>query len=228
MTKTTQKIEVVAYLRTSSASNVGEDKDSHKRQIAAIEQYAKRAKLKIHQPAFYDAAVSGADPVDTRPGFSAMLTFLSDNPHVTTILVETANRFARDLIVQEIGFRMLKELGITLVAVDSPDSFIDDTPTAELIRQVLGAVSQFEKSMLVAKLKAARDRKKALTGKCGGRKSYQELDPKLVALAKKLHRKPRHGKRLSLRAIAQELFLQNFVNGKGKVYAASQIQAMVA
>jgi len=33
----------VAYLRTSSAANVGADKDSDKRQRAAIEAYAKRA-----------------------------------------------------------------------------------------------------------------------------------------------------------------------------------------
>ena len=33
----------VAYLRTSSAANVGADKDSDKRQRAAIEAFAKRA-----------------------------------------------------------------------------------------------------------------------------------------------------------------------------------------
>ena len=37
------------------------------------------------------------------------------------------------------------------------------------MRQVLGAIAQFD-----AKLKAARDRKRAATGKCGGRKSYAE------------------------------------------------------
>lgn len=65
---------------------------------------------------------------------------------------------------------MLKERGIDLIAGDSPDAFLDDTPTAVLIRQVLGSVSQFEKAMLVSKLRGARDRKKAETGKCGGRK----------------------------------------------------------
>jgi len=42
-----------------------------------------------------------------------------------------------------------------------------------LIRQVLGAVAQFEKTSLVAKLKGARDYKKRETGKCGGRKSHR-------------------------------------------------------
>ena len=34
-----------------------------------------------------------------------------------------------------------------------------------MVRQILGAVSQFEKAMLVAKLKGARERKRAATGK---------------------------------------------------------------
>jgi DNA invertase Pin-like site-specific DNA recombinase len=114
--------------------------------------------------------VSGADPVDARPGFGAMLNRIASNG-VHVILVETANRFARDLIVQETGWRFLQDLGVTLVAADSPDSFLDTTPTAVLIRQVLGAVSQFEKAALVAKLRAARERKKRETGKCGGRRA---------------------------------------------------------
>ena len=37
-----------------------------------------------------------------------------------TIAVETANRFARDLMVQEIGFAMLRDLGITLIVSRQP------------------------------------------------------------------------------------------------------------
>jgi DNA invertase Pin-like site-specific DNA recombinase len=60
---------------------------------------------------------------------------------------------------------MLKERGIELIAADSPSSFLDDTPTARLIRQVLGAITEFEKAMTVAKLKGARERKRRDTGK---------------------------------------------------------------
>ena len=55
---------------------------------------------------------------------------------VRTIIVETANRFARDLMVQEVGYAMLRSLGVTLVAADSPSSFLDDGPTSNLIRQI--------------------------------------------------------------------------------------------
>ena len=64
-----------------------------------------------------------------------------------------------------------------MVAVDSPDSFVANTPTANLIRQVLGAVSEFEKAMLVEKLRGARERKRRETGKkVGGRKNYAEIE----------------------------------------------------
>jgi DNA invertase Pin-like site-specific DNA recombinase len=129
-------------------------------------------------------------------GFAAMMKHIAGNG-VRTIIVETASRFARDLIVQETGWRYLKDAGITLVAADSPDAFLDDTPTAVMIRQILGSVSQFEKAMLVAKLKGARDRKEVATGKCGGRKSYEERDPEMVTLAKKLVRYPVNGRRRS-------------------------------
>jgi hypothetical protein len=46
-------------------------------------------------------------------------------------IVETANRFARDLMIQEVGYRKLRERGTELIAADdSPSSFIHDGPTA--------------------------------------------------------------------------------------------------
>jgi DNA invertase Pin-like site-specific DNA recombinase len=63
-----------------------------------------------------------------------------------TILVETANRFARDLMVQEVGYAKLRERGIDLIAADNPSSFLDDGPTSKLVRQVLGAIAEFDKA----------------------------------------------------------------------------------
>ena len=66
-------------------------------------------------------------------------------------------------------------------------------------------IAQFEKQALVAKLRKARERKKAETGKCGGRKSVAEASPETVALAKKLARYPVDGRKRSLRDIAADL-----------------------
>lgn len=227
-------VKAVAYLRTSSATNVGADKDSDKRQRDAIAAFAKRAGFEIVAE-FYDADVKGSDHVSARPGFAAMMERIAGNG-VRTIIVETANRFARDLIVQETGYAMLKGQGIDLIAADSPGAFLEETPTAVLIRQILGAVSQFEKAMLVTKLKGARDRKrkdlektsKGKPVKVEGRKGHAELRPEVVAEAKRLHRaSPKTGKRRSLREIAAELAAAGFLNERGKPYAAQSIANML-
>jgi DNA invertase Pin-like site-specific DNA recombinase len=106
--------KAVAYLRTSSAANVGPDKDSEKRQLAAIHGYAAAAGYEL-VGSYYDAAVSGADPVTERPGFCDMLDRLLFNG-AKTIIIESPDRFARDLAVQLAGHDMLRELGITLIA----------------------------------------------------------------------------------------------------------------
>jgi hypothetical protein len=98
--------------------------------------------------------------------------------------------------MQEVGHAKLRERGIDLIAADSPGSFIDDTPTAKLVRQALGAISEFDKAMTVAKLRGARERKRREAGKCEGRKSHAERNPELVAQVRQLRRRrPKGGQR---------------------------------
>jgi DNA invertase Pin-like site-specific DNA recombinase len=206
-------------MRTSSATNVGRDKDSEARQRGAIESYAKSAGFVIVDWC-YDAAVKGADAVTARPGFVAMLDRIAGNG-VRTIIVESPDRFARDLA----GHDFLKNLGVSLVPASAPDFFLEDTPTAVLVRQVLGAIAQFEKASLVAKLKAARDRKIANGEKCGGRKTYAERQPELVAAAKELSaQRPR----LSLRQISASLAERGFLTASGTPYEATSVRNMLA
>ncbi|MBL4741045.1 MAG: recombinase family protein [Sneathiella sp.] len=218
-----QKSTAAAYYRTSSASNVGADKDSLKRQQEAVTAYAKSHGILIVQE-YYDAAVSGADPINERPGFSDMLSYLHGNG-ARIILVESASRFARDLAVQITGHELLKRKGIELVPVDAPDHFTNETPTAIMVRQILGAVSQFEKASLVEKLRKARERKRIETGRCEGRKPVPDV---VVKEAKRLYRKnPRTGKRRSLRTIAKELAELGHLSVSGKPYGAESVKQMV-
>src|SRR5262249_14566194 len=220
-----KKIPAVAYLRTSSTTNagIGNDKDSDKRQRAAITSFARSAGYVIVEE-FYDI-VSGADPIGERDGFKAMLDYIAGDG-VRVILIESPDRFARDLAVQLAGHDYLRNLGVELVPTSAPDFFTTDTPTAVLVRQVLGAISQFEKANLVAKLKSARDRKKALTGKCGGRKAHAELHPELVALVRQLRRKKPKSGQQSLRQISAELASRGHFNQRGKPFSAASIASM--
>ena len=141
------------------------------------------------------------------------------------VLVENASRFARDLIVQLTGHEMMKKAGIELIPVDAPDFFTDPTPTAEMVRQILGAVSQFEKANLVAKLKHARDRKRAEAGRCEGRKP---VPPEVIAEARRLARRnPKTGERRSLQQIANELAELGHLSPSGKAYFPGSIKKML-
>ena len=218
----------VAYFRTSSAANVGDDKDSQKRQREAVTQYAKAHGIKITGE-YFDAAVSGADPINERPGFVEMLQYIRGNG-ARTILVENASRFARDLAVQITGHELLKAEGFELIPVDAPDHFINETPTAVMVRNILGAVSQFEKASIVDKLKKARDRKsKELGRRVEGRKGLRETDPRMVQEARRLRRKnPKSGKVRSFRAISAELASNGITRRNGEPFSAMTIKRVTA
>jgi DNA invertase Pin-like site-specific DNA recombinase len=94
------------------------------------------------------------------------------------------------------------------LGANNPGSFIDATPTAKLVRQVLGAISEFDKAMTVAKLRGARERKRRDVGKCEGRKSHAERNPESVALVRELRRKRPKGGQRSLR-ISRKRFRLN-------------------
>ena len=222
---TTAQTTAVAYYRTSSATNVGEDKDSQKRQRDAVRAYAEARGLAIVGE-YYDAAVSGADPVMTRPGFSAMLTYMLGNG-ARIVLVENASRFARDLAVQIAGHDLLKSKGISLIPVDAPDHFKDETPTATMVRSILGAVSQFEKEALVLKLRKARDRVRREKGRCEGNPNWIKGANKTVPLAAVDAARAARARGLSLRGIAAELASAGQLNRNGKPFAAQSIAHML-
>jgi hypothetical protein len=86
MARKVKLVKAVSYLRTSSATNVGADKDSDKRQRAAVAAFAKRGAGFEIVGEFYDPAVKGEDRIETRPGFAALLDrFEGDGVRVVII-----------------------------------------------------------------------------------------------------------------------------------------------
>jgi DNA invertase Pin-like site-specific DNA recombinase len=220
-----KKVQAVAYIRTSSASNVGADKDSDKRQRHAIEAFAKRAGLALVGE-FSDPGVSGADPIETRPGFSALLDHIEGNG-VRTVIVEDASRFARELVTQELGIIALIKRGVRVLTAGGDDLTDSTDPSRKMMRQIAGSFAEYEKARLVAKLKAARERKRERTGKCEGRRSWAEINPELVHQAKRLRRRSPKGHQRSLRKVAAELAKLGFVNERGNVFSAASIRSLL-
>jgi DNA invertase Pin-like site-specific DNA recombinase len=226
MAATTKKREkALAYLRTSSAANVGGDSDH--RQRAAIRAYAEAQGIEVVGE-FYDAAVSGSDPIQDRPGFAAMLARIEGNG-VRLILVEDPSRFARSVIVQELGLAVMQERGVRVVTASGEDLTATDDPARVAMRQVAAAFSQFEKARLVGKLKGARDRASIAAGRrIEGRKPA--LIGEALATARRLRRaSPKTGKRRSWREVAAELAAAGHLNPEtGKPFSHEAIRAALA
>jgi len=197
--------EAFSYLRVSGKGQI--TGDGFPRQREAIRRYAKARGIDIVDE-FRDEGVSGTKDLDDRDGLGDLMARIRSNG-VRVVLVERADRLARDLMVSEVLLAEFRKLNVTVIAADSGTDLTagDDDPTRVLIRQVLGAVAQFEKSVIVAKLRAARIRKRKANGRCEGRKPYgtRPGEAEVLALIKKLRRKPRGGERLSYDSIAARL-----------------------
>ena len=117
----------VSYYRTSSLTNTGDEKDSLKRQKSVVHRFCKNHGYEIVGE-FYET-MSGDNEILTRPKFVEMLDFC-DSQDVKTIVFENTTRFSRDLICMETVYEYLKGLGFTLISSESPESFVDDSPTS--------------------------------------------------------------------------------------------------
>jgi DNA invertase Pin-like site-specific DNA recombinase len=220
-----EKAKVVGYLRTSSAANCGGDKDSDKRQRAAIESFAKRAGFALVGE-FSDPGVSGADPIETRPGFAALLDRIEGNG-VRVVICEDASRFARELVTQELGIIALIRRGVRVLTATGDDLTDSTDPSRKMMRQIAGSFAEYEKARLVGKLRAARERKRTASGKCEGRKAWREINPGLVLEAKRLRRRSPKGHQRSLRDVATELAKLGYVNERGVAFSPSSIASII-
>jgi DNA invertase Pin-like site-specific DNA recombinase len=216
--------EAVAYLRTSSATNAGPDKDSERRQREAIQAFSKRAGYALVEE-FSDPGVSGADPIAERPGFAKLLDRIEGNG-VRVVLVEDASRFARELMTQELGIIALVQRGVRVLTANGDDLTDSSDPSRKMMRQIAGAFAEYEKARLIVKLRHARDRVRAERGRCEGRKP---VPAETIAAACKLARRsPKTGQRRSLRAISAELAALGHLGPGGKPYFPGSVARMLA
>lgn len=168
----------VSYLRCSGISQV--DGDSFPRQRAAIEARAKALGLVLREE-YRDEGVSGTTLFAERPGLSAALQSGAD-----VVLVENAERWARDVLVAELGLREARRRGVRILdCTTGAELTADDSPSATFVRQILAAAAELDRKTIVAKMRAAKLRVKAETGKMpGGRKPYgaREGEPETLAM----------------------------------------------
>jgi DNA invertase Pin-like site-specific DNA recombinase len=197
--------KAVGYLRVSGRGQI--DGDGFDRQADAIRTYARKARLQIADDDWFrDAGVSGSRELENRPALAALLDRVESNG-VRIVLVERADRLARDLMISEVILSKFRGAGVKVFASDGTELTADDDPARGLIRQVLAAVAEYDKRVTVLKLRAARERIRGRGAACEGRKpyGYHPAEQEVLNLMKQLRRKAPKQARRSYAAIAQIL-----------------------
>jgi DNA invertase Pin-like site-specific DNA recombinase len=215
------KNKAVSYLRVSGKGQV--HGDGFDRQRDAIAKFAKRAKYDVIEE-FGDEGVSGKRDLESRPGLAALLDRIESNG-IRVVIVERADRLARDLMVSEVILSQFAKAGATVLTADGADlTSAEDDPTRTLIRQVLSAVAQFDKSVTVLKLRAARERLRRKGHRVEGRKPYgrDEHEKQVLAFMRQLRDLPR-GERLSYHGIAERLNAEGKLTRYGKPWSRAGV-----
>lgn len=164
-------MNAVSYMRCSGEGQI--QGDTWDRQTIIIQKFALDKHIEIVRE-FRDEGITGKMELEGRAGLSACLQYVRENK-IPIVLVEDSTRLARDMIVAEVIIREMQKIGVRVYAASGGIDLTegdDSNPTAKLIRQILAAVSEFERCCIVLKLRGARQRKKEATGKCEGRMAF--------------------------------------------------------
>lgn len=165
-------IRVFGYLRVSGVSQL--DGDGLPRQRIAIEAYAQSHDLEIVE-VFEERGISGTKDLEHRPALQELYSRIVESG-VKHIIIEKLDRIARDLLVQETIMCDLKKKGIELISTMEPD-LCGDEPSRKLVRQIFGAIAEYDRALITLKLNGARKRIRDAGGKAEGVYPYGS-DPK--------------------------------------------------
>jgi DNA invertase Pin-like site-specific DNA recombinase len=213
------------YLRVSGLSQV--DGQGLDRQLESIKAYAGGQGFEIVK-VFQEEGVSGTQGED-RPAFKEMIGEILKNG-VNTVIVESLDRLAREYRIQEHLLIYLVSKEIDLISANTGENVtqaIQDDPMKKALVQIQGIFSELDKSLLVRKLRKAREKVKAETGKCGGRHRFGEVDPeeqKVVRRVKLMRRKRKGGlPGMTLQQIADKLNEEGIRTKTGKMWQRAQV-----
>ena len=212
----TKNLVVVGYLRVSGKGQV--EGNGFSRQEEAVKSWAKNNRATISQ-IYREEGVSGTKDETHRPEFAEMVSDLLSNG-CRTIVVESLDRFARDLAVQMQLLAYLKAKGIRLFSAATGDDVmasIEDDPMRKAMVQIQGVFSELDKNLTVRKLRKARIAKRMETGRCEGRKpfGFYPEEKRVLARAKELYRKPKGRARKTLQAVADTLNTEEMATRTG-------------
>ncbi len=166
-------MRIVGYVRVSTATQAEEGLGLDV-QKAALRTWCKANGHRLIS-ILSDEGVSGAKELEDRPGLADALDMIRGGK-AQGIVVPRHDRLARDLIVQETILAEVRRIdGETFSTSPAEASYLTDDPddpSRKLIRQVLGAVSEYERSMVALRLRNGRRRKEQMGGYSSGAPAF--------------------------------------------------------
>ncbi|HVM34540.1 MAG TPA: recombinase family protein [Actinomycetota bacterium] len=153
-------MRAIGYVRVSTERQA-EDGLGLKVQEQAVRRLCKENGLRLVR-LYSDEGISGTKELDARPGVLDALAALRDGS-AGVLVVYRLDRLARDLILQEQLLAEVRRSGAQVFSCSPAEAAYltddPDDPSRKLIRQVLGAVSEYERSMIALRLRSGRRRK---------------------------------------------------------------------
>lgn len=117
-----------------------------------------------------DRGVSGAAPLEKRPGLLRAIERIGEGRDADELLVLRRDRLARSVIQACAIEALLERQGGRVRCVDGAGN--GDDPSAVLIRQILDSFAQYERAIIALRTTAAMQRKIARGEYTGGRPPY--------------------------------------------------------
>jgi len=138
---------VVAYVRVST----DEQALGPEAQRAAVERWCASSGARL-VAVCSDLGVSGAAPLESRPGLLAALDALREH-RAGVLLVAKRDRLARDVVVAAMVERLAERQGARVLAADGTGN--GEGPEAQLLRGVVDVFAQYERALIRTRTKAA-------------------------------------------------------------------------
>jgi DNA invertase Pin-like site-specific DNA recombinase len=209
------------YIRVSSPGQALDDRDGFPRQKEAIRKWAAANDVRIMR--WFEDVLPGATPLEKRPGMEALMgALLGDG--IRTVVIEKLDRLARDTVISETAIAYFQRNNFECISTLEPD-LCSHEPTRVLFRTMLAAFSQYEKSMIILKLKVARMRAKAKDpSRHEGRKPFGFREGEQATIARVMEL---HGQGLKLPAITRTLNEEGRKTRTGKTFFAQQVADIV-
>ncbi len=184
------------------------------------------AKYSIDQ-AFKDT-LSGSTPFDKRIGWKELMSVLTNGDN---IIIHRLDRLSRSTMNYLVAEEQLKKMGVSLIFVEGASN--EDTAEAQLMRVMLSAMAEFERSMIRTRIKQTKEHQKSLGKFLGGKKPFGFTvadgalveDPQEQTIIQRIDSLRSDG--LSFAGITRELTNMMMFTRNGKPFTNTQVMRIV-